>query len=88
MHNAPSTETMRQIRTVKPTPRDSPMRELAEAFLREPQMQWLTKVTSPIPFEEWVRRYPTARQEQLTAARDAVRRSGLEPKHALVKNFL
>lgn len=69
--------------------RDTPLRDLVEEFLRAKENRWLDQVTEPIPFEEWLKRYPEVRRAQLRAARDEVLRQGeITSKDAVVKNFL
>lgn len=76
------------VRARKPPPRDTPLRELVEEFMGTQQMAWLREVVEPMPFEQWVKRYPVARQAELRAARDSVDQVGICEKDAAVRNFL
>lgn len=76
------------VKARKPPPRDTPLRELVEGFMATPQMAWLREVTEPMPFEQWVKRYPLARQTELRDARNMVEQVGISEKDAVVRNFL
>lgn len=49
--------------------------------------KWL-KQLQPLPFQDWVRRYPLERQKQLTAAHEQVRTLGFRKAYASVDCFI
>jgi hypothetical protein len=65
------------------------MRSLVQEFIGLKENMWLQEVTEPVPFDQWVARYPLMRQEQLRVARQEVLDRGyMVAKDAKVKNFL
>lgn len=60
---------------------------LAREFLEDESNLWL-QATQPLPFEEWVKRYPLGRQRELLVARQRVLSRGPTAKDARVECFL
>nr|QRW42189.1 MAG: RNA-dependent RNA polymerase [Erebo virus] len=69
--------------------RATPLRDAVNEFLQMPEMNWLKTVQLPMDFDDWVKRYPQTRREQLATARVGVLSSGeLTAKDAMIKNFI
>lgn len=67
----------------------TPMHAYAYEWLLSPTMRPLLTVGPPLPFEEWVARYPLKRREELTSAREStLRLMALTTQDARVKCFL
>lgn len=69
-------------------PRQTPLRNLVEEFLRCPEMSWMKEPLQPMEFEKWVKRFPNWRRDMLRTARDLVLREGITERDAVVKNFV
>ncbi|APG76318.1 hypothetical protein 3 [Hubei tombus-like virus 40] len=69
--------------------KDNPLKAGAREFVRTEEMAWLGDVVAPVPFNEWVKRYPLKRREQLSEAHDRLLQLGmLGTRESIVKNFL
>ncbi|APG76280.1 hypothetical protein 2 [Hubei tombus-like virus 42] len=69
-------------------PRDTPLRLLVEEFLKTPEMEWFPHHLEPLPFDQWVKRYPKWRRKQLEIAKMKVDKVGITSKDARVRNFI
>lgn len=64
------------------------LKQLVRQFLSLEANNWLLQVHSPLPFDEWVSRYPLSRQRELREARESVERDGLLGGDARVGCFI
>lgn len=60
---------------------------LVHEFWKLRENQWLTAL-EPLPFEEWLERFPNTRRQQLRDAREEAYRHGLESKDAIMAVFI
>ncbi|APG76640.1 hypothetical protein 2 [Wenzhou crab virus 4] len=65
----------------------SNLHRLVSEFWKLPENQWLD-AADPLPFEEWVLRFPLARRPLLRQAREEVHQHGLTDKDAVMAVFI